>query len=79
MKLKLTNGRSFSESLYGRLGVFYHRMTKRDDHPNIRQPLCSPETWSHIVEWDLINDPPLEKICPHCLKLLPSKTGGIND
>ncbi len=73
MKLKLTNGSSYSESLYGRLGVFYHRMTKRDDDPTIRQSLCSPETWSNIVEWDLINDPLPEKICPRCIKLLPPK------
>ena len=75
MKLRLTNGSSFSESLYGRLGVFYHRMTKRGDDPTIRQSLCSPETWSNIVEWDLINDPTPEKICPRCIKLLPSGIG----
>ncbi len=70
----LTKGRSDSDSLYGRLGVFYHRMTIDGRK---RRALCNWETWSAICEWDLSNDPPWARICPRCKTLMEAKGGMI--
>lgn len=66
----LTKGRSNSDSLYGRLGVFFHRMVIDGTK---RRALCNWETWSAIFEWDSTNDPPLARICPACKILMKAK------
>ena len=62
--IKTSGGPDYRLHKYGRLGVFYHRLFH--DHSHRRMALCSPETWSNVVEWDTANDPPKDKICPAC-------------
>ena len=64
---KTVGGSGYRSHKYGRRGVFYHRLLQGHNHK--RMALCSPDTWSNVVEWDTTNDPPKDKICPVCRDL----------